>query len=99
MVNMITLANGQNVMLEYTVTGESVEGRIGQIWNESDIQNVYVFIDFTGDPLTGEPMLWGPKKLELDFMKYLASHDVLNHIGIIKITNDTTNFKISPIIS
>ena len=85
---------GQNVILKCVTTDETVEGKIGFIWKDDDNTNAYVFVPYTGEPLSGEPFLWGPNQIELEFMKYATSYDVLNNLGIIRVTSNNDNYKI-----
>ena len=85
---------GQNVILKCVTTDETVEGNIGFIWKDDDNTNAYVFVTYIGEPLSGKPFLWCPNQIELEFMKYATSYDVLNNIGIIRVSNNDDNYKI-----
>lgn len=85
---------GQNVILKCISTNEMVKGYIGFLWEEDDTTNAYVFVPYTGEPLSGKPFLWGPDRVELEFMKYATSYDVLNNLGIIRVTSNNDNYKI-----
>ena len=85
---------GQNVILKCVATDETVEGKMGFIWKDDDSTNAYIFVSYIGEPLSGEPFLWGPNQIELEFMKYATSYDVLNNLGIIRVSNNNQNYKI-----
>lgn len=85
---------GDMVYLKCIPTGETVLGKVGFLWEEDDTTNAYIFVSYTGEPLSKEPLLWGPDRVELEFMKYATSYDVLNNLGIIRVTSNNDNYKI-----